>query len=150
MKRLLAVSLVALFLLPTLVWPQAPIQQTATMLNACTTIAVAQPAISAAGTATATPPAGQYLYLCGLDYQACASGAAPAATVNIFFTTTGLPGLPRYQLDVPATAGVCQTGAFYFEFPLKSTAAGAAVTFVSPSLITNVQFNLNLYGYFAQ
>lgn len=130
------------------------VQQSPSMLTACAQVATANG--TAQQTITITPSAGMYFYLCGLDLQYCASGTAATATQNVYTTTTGFQGTPKWQLSVSNTASVCfptgNNGApqtFQFPLPLKSANAGTAVTFVSPAAITNVTFNMNVYGFFA-
>src|SRR5262245_12019388 len=69
-------------------------QQSPTMATAC--VQVQQANGTAQQTITVTPPAGQFFYMCGLDFQYCASGSAATATNNVYTTTTGFVGNPRW------------------------------------------------------
>ena len=144
LKRLLVLAGLLALAAPS--WAQAPVQQSATMLNAC------QPA-NANGTAqqtiTITPLAGQYVYVCAVDAQHCASGSAGAAGTPVFITTTNMPGTFRVGTETSIAANTCVNRFAFFGFPVKSSAAGTAVTFVSPAAETNVTYNMNVYYYIA-
>lgn len=154
MKRL-SIFILALWALSMLTFPvvwaqQATIvQQSTNDLTACATLGTANG--TAQQTVTITPPAGQYVYVCGIDFQYCASGSAPTATNNVLTTTTGFASNPKWGLSVPVTVNVCYAsgGPFYWPIPLKSANPGTAITVVSPAAITNVTFNINVTGYFA-
>lgn len=150
MKKLLLLGLIALLALTGPVSAQTLIQQSPTMLSACNQIANAGAtiAVATAQTVTITPPAGQYVYLCGLDYSIC-QNATGAAISNATITTTGLPGNPKYQYSLVATVDACTTTqAYYFGLPLKSNAAGTAVTIVAASQ-TQASATINAYYFTA-
>ena len=71
----------------------SPVQQAATMLNAATKVADCNVAINTVCTATATPAAGNYVYITGIDLAVCGNGTGTVQT-NVTWTTTGLTGSP--------------------------------------------------------
>lgn len=129
----------------TLAWAQSAVQQTSTMLNA---VAAANYNGTAQGTITLTPPPSWYVYVTDLDAQHCASGTAGAAGTPVFITSTNLPNLPRIGTDTLVPIATCIFRNVHFAQPLKSAAAGTAVTVVTPAAETNVTYNLNVYYYF--
>ena len=155
MKRLTPVLLILLMGLPLYVLSQvAPaggpgtvplVQQTATHLDTATLVLSTT---TSNNTNTITPPAGQYVYVTGMDIENCASGSNVTAAAQTAITTTNLNGV-QWQIGVGPLAGTCApvptnvgpTG-------LKSQNPGAAVTFVVPTFGTNQTLRLNVYYYF--
>jgi len=122
-------------------------QQSPSLLDGCT--AAANSATSAA-TITITPPAGQYVYLCGVAIENCAGPAAVAPTNPASITTTNLAGSPRWFVGTGVTAGLCQPSAgTFWPRTLKSAVAGTAVTFVLPTFAANQVINATVFYYFA-
>jgi hypothetical protein len=134
------------------VWAQTPtvIQQSATMLHACT----AQNATAAVNnqvTLTLTPPAGQYVYVCGIDVTSSQNGTSTANT-NSQYTSTNLGPAGNtwgWKYSMAATANLAISQAFYFTQALRSTQPGVAVTIVSPAALAQTAFSINAYYYFA-
>jgi hypothetical protein len=106
---------------------------------------------TSAATVTITPPSGQFVFITAIDVQNC-EGATTVAVANpTYITTTGITGSPQYQVaSGPGTApGVASPPMFLNFAPgaLKSTTAGAVVTFVMPTFIANQTVSLNIYYY---
>ena len=124
------------------------IQQVPTRLDACTPIN-ATAAINNAVTLTITPPAGQFVYLCGWDLTVSNNGTGAVVATNLSFTSTNLSGW-KVAYSMVGTANT--TGFQYntaFNSPIKSSAAGTAVTIVSPAANAQAVYNVNAYYYFA-
>lgn len=151
MKRTALVILGTLLLWAGPAYAQAPtlVQQSPTALNACTPIN-ATAAVNTAATVTLTPPAGQYVYVCGIDVSASNDNTATANT-NASFTSTNLGPSGntwawKYSFAATASLGISQ--AFYFAIPLKSTTPGTAVTVVGPA-VAHTMDSINVYYYYA-
>lgn len=133
-------------------WAQAPtlVQQSATMLHACTA-QNATAAVNVQVTLTLTPPAGQYVYVCGIDV-ASSQNATSTANTNSQYTSTNLGPAGStwaWKYSIAATANLAITQAFYFTQALRSTQPGVAVTIVSPAALAQTAFSINAYYYFA-
>lgn len=146
MKRHLMIVFALLLLLAGPLHAQTLVQQSATALNACSTLN-ATAAVNNQVTLTLTPPSGQYVYLCGLDVTVSQNGTATANT-NVSFTSTNLGGW-AWKYSLPATINLALVQPFYFSIPVKAAAAGTAVTIVSPSATAQTAFSINGYYYFA-
>ena len=135
--------------MPALAQAPTRVQQDPSRLDAGV---VAQHSHTTATTLTITPPAGQFVYVIGLDISNCATGTAVTAAAPTYITTTGLNGSPQYQIGSGVTAGLCQPVPVGFspQAPLKSATPGSAVTFVLPTFATNQVVSFNVYYYFAQ
>jgi hypothetical protein len=144
--------ILALMLLPMLAEAQTVIQQSPTRLDACNVTATATGAANTAVTVTATPPAGQYFYLCwvwiGQAANAAVTGAAGPAPV---YTTTNLPtnlvwwGNNATQLTGAFSLIVDST----FGFPIKTQSPGTAFTIVTSAGQSTNSVRINIAGYFA-
>lgn len=141
-----------LLLAATPSWAQTPtlVQQSQTMLNACTAFNQTA-AVNAQVTVTLTPPAGQYVYVCGIDVASSQNGTSTANT-NSQYTSTNLGPSGntwgwKYSLAAAANTAISQS--FYFTQPLKSTQPGVAVTIVSPTALAQTAFSINAYFYYA-
>ena len=146
MKRIvLPVFLAALISVAAFAQP-VPTQQQATRADACTAMN-ATAVVNNQVTLTITPSAGQYVYLCGWDITASQDGTSTVNT-NQSFTSTNIGGW-AFKYSLAATANLTMTQAFYFNIPVKSAAAGTAVTFVSPSAKAQTAFSINAYYYVA-
>lgn len=126
------------------------IQQSATMLHACTA-QNATAAVNVQVTLTLTPPAGQYVYLCGIDVST-SQNATSTANTNLTYTSTNLgpagsTWLWKYSLAATANLAIAQ--AFYFTQALRSTSPGVALTIVSPAATAQTAFSINGYYYYA-
>lgn len=131
-----------------------PVQQSATRADAATVMCTitssgaAAPAVNTQTTATCTPPAGQFVYITGVSFDVCTNGTGTAVN-QVNWTTTNLTGSPIYSFSLAATASICQHWSEPFAVPLKSTAAGTAVTFVSPAAAANNSYVARVYAYYA-
>ena len=114
--------------------------------------------IQTATTTTLTPGAGNYVYLTGIDVQACAGSTAVTAAAPTYITVTGFTGNPQWQVGSggasitgrPGTgAGGCTTTVTAFTGMLKSATPGTAVVFTTPTLATNQTTNVNLFYFYA-
>ncbi len=134
--------------------------QTATMLNATAfnqTIAngatgcAAVNTTAANGTVTITPPAGQFVYVTNvsIDIVSDVTGNTQVATMS----TTNISGSPIWSLATIAptasSAGQFRQISETYATPLKSTAAGTAVTFVPSAQTNHVIFCTRVAGFFA-
>lgn len=129
---------------------QAPVQQSGTHLDACTNVGY-QTATSAQATLTVTPPAGQYVYICGFAFDVCNGGTAGTAQNNVTFTSSNIAGGPTWQYSFPAAINTCYTPQIreMLPIPLKSAAPGTNVVITSPATDTNVTYTIRMYYYFA-
>jgi hypothetical protein len=136
------------------------VQQNGTMLNAATNVASTAPAVNAtqaAGTVTITAPSGQYVYVTGLYVAACGDGTASTSSVQQSFTTTNLGTLTiqTSMLAYAATTAIannissCDRVSIPFSVPLKSSAAGTAVTVVPPAQAAHMSFPIIVTYYTA-
>jgi hypothetical protein len=105
-------------------------------------------AINQQETTTCTPAAGQFVYITGIAFDVCTDATA-AATTPTTFTTTNLPGSPTFGMAIAATAEICQHWQVPFTTPLKSIAAGTAVTVVSPSAAAHNAYQATVFAYTA-
>lgn len=91
------------------------------------------------------PPAGQYNYICYLNYHASQDGTATAQTNAVTTSTNFNTFALKYSLT--ATATINYDWAITFGTPAtgcaKSTSPGTATTFVSPAAGTNIAFTWN-------
>lgn len=136
------------------------ITQTGTMLNAsafnqtiangatgCATVNTT----AANGTVTITPPAGQFVYITNvsIDIASDTTGNTQVATMS----TTNISGTPIWSLATIAptasSAGQFRQISETYATPLKSTAAGTAVTFVPSAQTNHVIFCTRVAGFFA-
>ena len=130
-----------------------PVQQSATKADASTVMCTisgssAEPVVNVQSTSTCTPPAGQYVYVTGISFDVCTDGTGTAAN-QVNWTTTNLTGSPIYSFSIAATASICQHWSEPLSTPLKSTAAGTAVTFVSPAAAAHNSYVARVYAYYA-
>lgn len=144
MKRLLISMLLSLFASAALA--QAPVQQSATKLDSAVLVSTSN---TSAATITITPPAGQYVYITALDISNCA-GTAVTAAAPTSLTSTNLGGA-TWMIGSGSTTGLCQPSpaAGSYPNPLKSGAAGTAVTLVLPTFVTNQVVRVSAYYYTA-
>jgi hypothetical protein len=150
MRRLL-LSFVALLALSGAAMAQAMVQESPTKTDAATgvcTFAASPVAVNQQETVTCTPPAGQFVYITGLSFDACTDGTGTAAN-QVTWTTTNLTGAPVFSFSIAATASICQHWQEPLTTPLKSTAAGTAVTLVSPAAATHNSYHARVYAYYA-
>jgi hypothetical protein len=147
-------GLLALALLCLPAAAQVTVQPSAQKLDASTTVCTITYssgttfAVNLQTTATCTPPAGQFVYITGLSFDVCTNGTGTAAN-QVNFTSTNLTGSPFWTFSVAATASICQHWQEPLSTPLKSTAAGTAVTIVSPAAATNNSYMVRVYAYYA-
>lgn len=151
MKALIcSLCLLALCALPVAAQSPTLVQQSPTMLNACTAFN-STAAVNVQVTVTLTPPAGQYVYVCGIDVAISQNATSTVAT-NATYTSTNLGPSGNtwgWKFSLAAVANTSLTQAFYFTQPLKSTAPGVAVTVVSPAAAAQTAYSTNVYYYFA-
>jgi hypothetical protein len=138
-------------LVATAALAQAPVQQSPTRLDACTNVGLAAPAVSLQATLQVTPPAGQYVYICGFAFDVCANATGSTAQNNVTFTSTNINGSPTWQYSAPVLTSLCYASPIreMLPTPLKSAAPGTQVQIQSPALDTNLQYTIRMYYYFA-
>lgn len=131
---------------------QQSVTQSASRLDACAVQATATGAANTAVTATATPAAGQFFYLCSVYIAEAANAAVTgAAGPAPIFTTTNLPtnlvwwGNNATQLTGTLSVVVDST----FNPPIKSATAGTAFTVVTSAGQSTDNVRINVTGYFA-
>lgn len=113
-----------------------------------TTTANNTAAINNPVTLTLTPPAGQFVYVCGLDLIVANDATGAVAATNLSFTSTNLGGW-AYKYSMVGTAntnGVDRS--FAWTHCVKSAAATTAVTIVSPAANAHATYSINAYYYF--
>jgi hypothetical protein len=146
MKRILSLCLAAVLLLAVGAVAQTTTQQVPTDLTVATLISHSH---TSAATTTITPPAGQYVYVIGVDISNCATGTAVTPAAPTYLTTTGFSGTWTFVVGSGAAAGLCQPQVVTLTRPVKSAAPGTAVTFVEPTFATNQIVAFDVYYYFA-
>jgi hypothetical protein len=140
---------------------QAPaVQQTGTRADAATglygplggaTTCATVNTTAANATVTITPPGGQYVYITGvyIDLTADVTGVTQVSTLS----TTNITGAPFWSLaTLVPTAGANGTFrqlAETYATPLKSAAAGVAVTFVPSAQENHLIECIRVAAYFA-
>jgi hypothetical protein len=147
-KFLLAVALFALAALPAAA--QVAVQQSPTRLDACNLVANGNGAVNTQVTATATPSAGQYVYICEIDFEFCNDGTgntAGAAVTTV--AATNLPAAFKWQFPVSTATGACFNLTLPFPKPLKSSTASTAVTIQTMAALTHTAPNVNALYYSA-
>jgi hypothetical protein len=105
-------------------------------------------AVAQQETTTCTPAAGQFFYITAIAFDVCTDGTG-TATTPATFTTTNLTGAPTFGVAIAAAAEICQHWSIPMPTPLKSTAAGTAVTVVSPATATHNAYQATVFGYSA-
>jgi hypothetical protein len=110
----------------------------------------------ATGTVTITPPAGQYVHFTGINVAACGDGTASTSSIQQNFTTTNLSSLTietsylsAATITSNAGASQCDRVVLPFTTPLRSAAAGTAVTIVPPAQAAHMSFPIIATYYFA-
>ena len=136
-------------------WAQGPtsVQNTPTELRASTVCADSRPSAGSAGSASLTPPAGNFLYVNSVEINAAASqGAAGTLSTPASASTTNFPGsITSAVFPIQAQAGGVAIGNFFYAYSgngLKALAPGTATTITTPAL-TNVTWHISLCGYYA-
>lgn len=130
---------------------QAPIQQSPTHLEACTNVGFAAPGVSLQATLQVTPPAGQYVYICGFQFDVCGDGTGGSAQALVTFTSTNISGNPSWLYSTAALTNACLSPVLreMLPIPLKSAAPGTQVQIQSPALDTHEAYQIRMYYYFA-
>lgn len=130
-----------------------PVQQVQPLYS-CNQTATATGAANTAVTATLTPPAGQYVYICSIDItivaNAAVTGAAGPAPI---FTTTNLPvNLVWWGNNTTLVTGDMKPviALTWPTIPLKSNAAGTAFTVVTSAGQATESARINLTAFFGQ
>jgi hypothetical protein len=152
MKKILVLLLALLWAIPAAaqVYPQVQLAPTPAVTVQVAGSA-ATPLVNTQYTITLTPPVGQYVYVLGMEWQACQDATSTVQT-NAIFTTTGFgSSLPTNAFSLAATVNICANGQWPSQAPygLKSKTAGVAVTFVTPAAALHVAYNQNVFYYFA-
>jgi hypothetical protein len=142
-----------LLLLATPAFAQAPVQHVPTELRASQVCSDSRPAAGSAGSASLTPPAGQFLYINAIEINAAAStGTAGTLGTPASASTTNIPNTATLGVfPIQTQAAGVSIGNFFYALSgnsLKSSAAGTAVTVTTPAL-TNVAWHISLCGYYA-
>lgn len=106
--------------------------------------------VTSAATLTITPAAGQYVYITQISYSNCAGASAVTAAGPTSITSTNLNGA-TWQVGSGVTAGLCTQDVrdTFGNAPLKSAAAGTAVTVINPTFATNQTVRTSVYYYTA-
>jgi hypothetical protein len=148
LRLLSAVALFAAAALPAAA--QVSTQQSGTRLDAATLACSysAAFAVNQQSTTTCTPQSGQFVYVTTIAFDVCTDGTGSATTPTTF-TSTNIPGTPTFGMAIAATAEICQHWQVVFPSPVKSVAAGTAVTVVSPSSATHNAYQATIFGYSA-
>jgi len=144
-KSIAAVALLTIALVVGIVYAQTPVQQSATDTTAATIIGNAH---TTGAAVTFTPPAGQSVYITGLDVSNCAQASAVTAAADTTITTSGFAGTWTIYVGSGVTAGLCQPQMFAFSKPIKGL-QGTAAVFTLPTFATNQVIGLNVYAYYA-
>ena len=97
--------------------------------------------------ANVTPPAGQYVYILSVQVLAYTTAARTGAATPIAFTSNGLSVDLQFLFATAAAIGTVEEHKFESALPLKSAAAGAAVSFLAPAT-TSVIWAVNFSYYF--
>jgi hypothetical protein len=147
--RKLAILLAALTLTLASASAQVAVQQSPTHIDAATGVCTvsAALAVNQQETVTCTPPAGQFVYMTSIAFDVCTNGTGSAVN-QVTWTTTNITGSPTFGFSVAATASICQHWSIPLPTPLKSTAAGTAVTFASPAGATNNSYHATVVAYY--
>jgi hypothetical protein len=151
MRFLRSLALAALFACSySAAFAQVATQQSGTRLDASTLACSysAAFAVNQQSTITCTPQAGQFVYITTIAFDVCTDGTGTATTPTTF-TSTNIPGTPTFGMAIAATAEICQHWQVVFPSPVKSVAAGTAVTVVSPSQTTHNAYQATVFGYSA-
>jgi hypothetical protein len=132
---------------------QVAVQQSGTHLDASTLACGYSAAFAVAqqSTTTCTPQAGQFVYITTIAFDAC-NDATGTAVTPATFTSTNIPGLPTFGVAMVTQAtyaNPCWHWQVVFPSPVKSTAAGTAVTIVSPATAAHTAWQATVFGYSA-
>ena len=131
---------------------QVLIQQSGSRLDACNVTTTATGAANTAVTATLTPPAGQYVYVCAIYISQAANAAVTgAAGPAPIFTTTNLPtNIVWWGNNATQGTGLLTvvTDSTY-GFPMKSQTPGTAFTIVTSAGQSTNSVRINVEAYFA-
>ena len=154
MKKLSILAIVVIAFLSALpMFGQTSTQQVAERADTCAVQATATGAANTAVTASVTPPAGQYFYLCSISIfevaNAAVTGAAGPAPI---FTTTNLPTNLVYWGDnsTQATGWQKQVAADNFPLTIKTAAPGTPFTVVTSAGQSTQSVRINITGYFGK
>ena len=140
----------------------APTQQDPSRADAAAGSCSYAPAVNqtaASTTCTITPPAGQFVYVDSLIFKACLDGTASISSIQQDYTSTNI-GAPLLTwqtalisgstITTNATTNLCDTSPnLAGPTPLKSIAAGVAVTFVPPAQAAHASFGMFVAYHFA-
>lgn len=152
--------LLAALLFATAVQAQTQIQQVPQRIDSATGVCATAPAVNATvatGTCTITPPSGQFVYFTFLQVAACHDGTASTSSVQQAFTSTNLNGWTAQtsMISYAATTAIsnptvaCDRIGGARTTPLKSAAAGTAVTIVPPTQAAHMSFPIIAEYYFS-
>jgi hypothetical protein len=138
-----------------------PVQQAQPFYN-CNQTATATGAANTAVTATLTPPAGQFVYICSI-YISTANNAAltPAAGPAPIFTTTGLQnnlvwwgdnagGCTSTACAAGTTGALVKVTDVIYPLLVKSNSSGTAFSIVTSAGQSTQNVRINVTGFFAQ
>lgn len=147
--RWLSKALVTLLVLLAGVCPASAqatlIQQSPTMLQACTPINATAAVNTTATVTIPAPPAGQSIYVCGIDITVSFNTGGPTASTNVSFTSTNLGPAGNTWAWKTSWVGTASTNiiqAFTFTLPIRATNAGTAVTIVSPAINATAAYSI--------
>jgi hypothetical protein len=132
--------------------PSTLVQQSPTLLNACTPIN-ATAAVNTTVTLTIpAPSAGQYIYICGIDITISFNTGGPTASTNVSFTSTNIGPAGAtwaWKTSWVGTASTTIAQPFTFQYPVRANAPGTAVTIVSPAINATAAYSITAYYYMA-
>lgn len=132
--------------------PGATQVQPVQALYNCNQTATATGAANTAVTATLTPPAGQYLYICSIEIHEAANAAVTAAAgpAPIFTTTNLATNLVWWGNNGTQTTGQnTPVLAAYYPLLLKTAVTGTAFTIVTSAGQSTDSVRINVTGFFA-
>jgi len=151
MRKISAIlALAAALLWPAIASAQVAVQQSPTHTDAATIVCgvSAALAVNQQETVTCTPPGGQFVYITSISFDVCTNATGTAVNQGVW-TTTNITGAPTFGFSIAAAAELCQHWSIPLPTPLKSTAAGTAVTFVSNAAAANNSYHATVVAYFA-
>lgn len=154
--RWLSKTLVTLLVLLAGVCPAAAqttlVQQSPTMLHACTAFN-ATAAVNTAVTLTIpAPPSGQSIYICGIDITVSFNTAAAVASTNVSFTSTNIGPAGNTWAWKTSWVGTSSTNiiqTFTFTLPIRATNPATAVTIVAPAIQSTTAYSITAYYFVA-
>jgi len=125
-----------------------PVQQTATRLDTCGSLAITS-GLNASAVLILQPPAGQYVYICAIDLQVTNDATGGVVQTQVSFTSSGIGNWTYTYSSVNAANTNSVDKNFIYALPVKSSTPGARVTLVSPPANLHASYNMTVYSYSA-